>query len=123
MERSKDWTSQAWTLYIKTTSPALVLLPYPVTLTDPASVGVEDSVQAQGGISPVQHGVLHADQLGALTGGSLLNLPSLSVGHLGEEWRTVAVPFYPVNHAGVQTVGHAVGESSALKRSLQQTPT
>ena len=85
-----------------------------MTLTDSASVGVEDSVQAQGGISPVQHGVLHTDQPGPLTGRSLLYLTCVSVRHLGEEWRTVAVRFYLVNHAGVETVGHAVGESRAL---------
>ena len=93
-----------------------------MTLADLTSVGVEDSVQTQAGVSPVQHGPLHTDQAGALTGRPLLYLTSLSVRHLGEERRAVAVRFYPVNHAGVQTVGHAVGESGALKRSLQQTP-
>ena len=85
-----------------------------MTFTDLASVGVEDSVQPQGGVAPVQHGLLHADQAGALTGRPLLHLPRLGVGHLGEEWRTVAVSLYPVDHAGIQTVGHAVGESRAL---------
>ena len=117
MDKSKDWTSQACKLGLKTTYRDLVLTD-PVTFTDPASVGVEDVVQPQGWISPVQHGVLHTDQAGPLTGRSLLHLTCISVGHLGEEWRTVAVRFYLVNHAGVQTVGHAVGESRALKVSV-----
>ena len=113
MERSKLWTSQACKLDMKTT-PRNFPLTDSVTFTDPPSVGVEDPVQPQGRVSPVQHGVLHADQPGALAGRPLLHLTCLSVGHLGEEWRTVAVSFYPVDHAGVQTVGHAVGEPCAL---------
>ena len=85
-----------------------------MTFTDLASVGVEDSIQTHGRISPVQHGVLHADQPGALAGLFLLYLPGVRVGHLGEERRTVAVSFYPVDHAGIQTVGHAVGEARTL---------
>ena len=85
-----------------------------MTFTDPASVGVENSVQSQAGVSPVEHGLLHTDQLQALTGRPLLHLPGLRVGHLGEEWRTVAVSLYPVDHARIQAVGHAVGESRTL---------
>ena len=96
-------------------------LTYWETLSDLVSHSVVNPVQSNVWVPPVEHGDLHADEALAHAGGLLFNIPSLSVGHRGEERRAVALRLYPVDHAGVQTVGHTVGEPRALDSRVSKS--